>query len=767
MPYRQPLVPWVNHVADPVALPLRAPGEEGPSRVVAAEPVARDDQGVTLRAVMSDGDSLHLEVRCAGEGVIRVRLAPHAGTRARSAPAIQLVRPGHDEDARVDLSDVGAVVRSGPVRAEMTFRPWRLRFLDSDGRLLTEENTQESDVTYKLRVLPLGRSSGPAGRPVAYHETFTARPDEHFVGLGEKFGALDKRGQHIVSWNYDAFSTESERSYKNVPFYLSSRGYGVLVDSGAATEFDLCHATHACVQITVPDDQIDYYLIAGPAPARVLDRYHRLTGRPVPPPRWALGTWMSTGFQKFDQAETLARARRIRDHGMPCDVLHLDAYWQNDDYWSDLRWDADRFPDPEGMLKAVHELGFRVCVWMNPYVSVNSPVFTEGAAKGHFLKRTDGSVFVADVWHGAWPACGIVDFTDPGAVAWFQELLRPLLRQGVDVFKTDFGEGVPVDAVAANGLTGEALHNVYALLFNDAVADVTEEIAGHRVVWARSSFTGGQRHGVQWAGDNNATFTAMASTLRGGLSYAFSGVPYWSHDVGGFTGTPAPEVMVRSAQFGALSPMTRFHGNSTRFPGDFDEAVDRAVVDAVRLRYRLMPYLFSAVVEAGSHGLPVMRPLALHAPDEPGAWTADLEYLLGADLLVAPVTNPEGERTLYLPRGEWADHWTGEVHAGGRHIRVAKPLHQVPLFVRAGSLIAVEAVGGDATREVALACWSAGDAAAVIHTEAGPTHVRLTRTGRHADVTTRGPLTVLDVEFPPVAGWTPPATLSVNGVRTR
>ncbi|WP_063774862.1 TIM-barrel domain-containing protein [Kitasatospora azatica] len=767
MPYRQPLAPWITHVADPRDLPLLAPGDEGPSRVLSAEPVSHDREGLRLRALMSTGDHLLIDVRAAGEGVIRVRLAPTAETVTRSAAATRLVTPGHHAGARVEIGADGAWLQAGAVSATIDFDPWRIRFHDATGTLLTEQNTDESDISLKLRVLPFGRSLGPDGGVLAYHETFAARPDEHFVGLGEKFTGLDKRGQRIVTWNYDAFSSESERSYKNVPLYLSSRGYGVLVDSGMATEFDICHSTHSCVQITVPDDQLDYYLIAGPTPAETLDRYHRLTGRPVTPPRWALGAWISTGYLKVDQEGTLAQARRIREHGIPCDVLHLDAYWQRSDRWSDLRWDEDRFPEPAGMLSALHDLGFKVCVWMNPYVSVESPLFEEGAGKGYFLKRADGSVHVADVWHGSRPECGITDFTNPEATAWFQGLLRPLLEQGVDVFKTDFGEGVPVDASASNGMTGEELHNVYSLLFNDAVADVTEQVAGHRVVWARSSFTGGQRHCGQWAGDNNTSFAAMASTLRGGLSYAFSGVPYWSHDVGGFTGTPAPDLMARSAQFGAFSPMLRFHGTSTRYPWDFEHAVDRAVVDAVRLRYRLMPYLYSAAVESGTSGATIMRPLAMHAPQEPGTWSADLEYLFGPDLLVAPITSPEGERHLYLPDGQWIDYWTGEFHTGGRHLRVAKPLDQVPLFVRNGALIPTTTpratVGDGDSADITVVCWTTGDGHAVVHDENGTTRLELVRTGPSVELTSTGPLPVRAVFFPPLVGGPHTTSVRING----
>lgn len=769
MPYTPPLTPFITHVADPLDLPSRAPGEPGAARVVRATVLAAGDGQVTLRAETSAGDHLFAAVTATDDSVIRVRLAPAEDVRTRSQPAIALVEERVDRSASVTVDDQLVRIDAGGLVAELRLDPWHLSFRDASGRVLVAQNADTSDVTNRLRVLPFGRSTIGAGQVVAYHETFAAEPDEHFFGLGEKYTALDKRGQRVVSWNYDAFSSESERSYKNIPFYLSSRGYGVLVNSGMATEFDLCHSTHTCAQIITPDDLLDYYVIAGPDVSGILHRYHRLTGAPQVPPKWALGTWMSNGFFRSDQEQTLDVARRIRERRLPCDVLHIDAYWQRRGLWSHMVWDAEQFPNPEKLLSELADLGFRTCLWMNSYISVETEVFAEGDAKGYFLKRPDGSTYVADVWHGAQAACGITDFTNPAATAWFQDLLRPLLEQGATLFKTDFGEGVPVDAVAANGLTGEALHNVYSLLFNDAVTDVTEQVAGHRVVWARSSFTGGQRHCGQWAGDTNATYPALASTLRGGLSYALSGVPYWSHDVGGFTGMPTADLFVRSAQFGAFSPLLRFHGNRTRFPWDFPAEAEAMVAEALRLRYRLMPYLYSAVVAAAETGVPVLRPLVTAGLDDPGAWSADLEYLWGPDVLVAPAINSDGERTLYLPHGDWVDYWTGEVHSGGTHLRTRKPLNQIPLFVRRGALLPMvrpqDRVGDSAFDDLVLSCWGDTDTHTLVRDEGPSTEVRVTwdASGR-VDVVSNGPASVRGLVVPPIAGSRAPTTVHINGI---
>ncbi|MGR6923889.1 TIM-barrel domain-containing protein [[Actinomadura] parvosata] len=761
MPYRPPLVAHEYFVADPPELPVRERGEGGLSALTSAELVAADGAEVMLKAVTSAEETLVVQVGVAGEGVIRVRLSEDATARPRSERAVGLVSPGTYARARAEVAP-GApiVIDAGPLRAEISLSPWHLRFTDAAGATLVEQDRGHVDISGRLRTLPFGRSSS-AGTPVAYHESFAAAPDEAFSGFGESFTRLDKRGQRPVMWNFDAFGAESQRAYKNVPLYLSSRGYGVLVDSGAPTEFDVCQSTHSVVQIVVPDDVLDYYVIAGPTPADVLDRYDLLTCRPSLPPKWAFGTWISSGFCVDSQERVLARARTIRERGIPCDVLHLDTYWQADGHWSELKWDATNFPDPDGMLAELDGMGFKVCLWMNPYISHLSPTFREAAEAGYFLKNQAGQVYVADCWHGSFPACGIVDFTNPAATEWFKGLLRPLLRQGVAAFKTDFAEGVPSDAVAHNGMSGADLHNVYTLLFNDVVAGVTREVNGHELVWARSSYLGGQRHSAQWGGDTYTSYAAMGSTIRGGLAHGLSGVPFWSHDAGGFTGRPTDDLYVRWTQFGALSPLLRLHGTTTREPWEFPE-VEAEAVAALKLRYRLMPYLYSAAVEAARTGAPMMRALCVDFPDDPVAWQADLQYLLGRDLLVAPMTAPEGTRSVYLPRGLWVDYWTHEVLEGARYVTVSKPLDQIPLFVRHGALIPVQEQREtvDVPAEIALVAFGGGDGTVEIHDADGVTIAAATRDGAELRVAVTGPKRVTGVEIAPVAGAPARAVIS-------
>jgi alpha-D-xyloside xylohydrolase len=765
MPYRPPLVAHENFVADPPDLPIRRPGESGLSTLVRADVVATDPQGVTLKAATSGGETLAVQVGVAGEGIIRVRLSQDTDARTRSAKAIALVHPGSYAGAQVNVDGGVVRVNAGSAVAEITLDPWHLRFVDRAGRTLLAENGGEYDISGRMRTLPFGRSSVD-GAVVAYHESFTARADERFVGLGEKFTPLDKRSQRALMWNFDAFGSESERSYKNIPMYLSSRGYGLLVDSGMPVEFDICQSTHSCVQILVPDDLIDYYLLAGPTPAEVLNRYNQLTSRPLLPPKWAFGTWISSGFYVDTQEKVLERAMRLRDGGIPSDVLHLDCYWQVAGHWSDLRWDTVNFPDPSAMLATLTEQGFKVGLWLNPYLSHLSPAFPDAAAAGHLLRRPDGSVYVADVWHGTHPPCGIIDFTNPETVAWYSGILRSLLEQGISVFKTDFAEGVPADAVAANGMTGVQLHNVYTLLFNDLVSRVTQEVAGHGMVWARSSYLGGQRHAAQWSGDVNASYPAMASNLRGGLSHGLAGVPFWSHDVGGFTGTPTPDLYARWAQFGALSPLIRFHGTTSRLPWEFPEFAAEIAVEALRLRYRLMPYIYSAAVDSARTGVPMMRALLVDSPDDPAAWNAELEYLLGPDLLVAPMVDPDGSRQVYVPPGDWVDYWTGTVHSGRRYRRVSKPLDQIPLFVRYGALIPVvppaDTLNDTPFADVTVVSWGAVDGRTVIRDTDGDTVVSAARSGDRFEVTVEGPKPIRRIAFPVVEGTALPREVLIS-----
>lgn len=598
-----------------------------------------------------------------------------------------------DVDPDVTETDGTLVVESTDLRVSIGLAAWSFTVERQDGTVLFEEQRADIDVRGEDRVDPLGftesvRNNGPR-RVERTGIAFSLGPDEHLYGFGEKFAGLDRRGQRLTAWTVDPMGTETEDSYKNVPFHLSSRGFGLLVDTTARVEYDLGVTSTASATIDVTDDTLSFVFFDGPSFADVIEAYTAVTGRSARPPKWSFGVWMSRlGYESRDHLESVAT--RLRAEEIPCDVIHLDPFWMREFHSTDLEWDTDQFPDPEGMIDWLDDRDFHLSLWEHPYVPVGSEAFATGVENDYFVADSTGKPYMMDDLCQGDYAGAIVDFTDPDAAAWWQEKHRRLLRMGIEVFKTDYGEGVPADGVFANGLTGRTMHNVYPLLYNRTVYEVIEEVNGEdeALVWGRSAWTGSQRFPMYWGGDAQPSFHGMASALRGGLGLSLSGFPFWSHDVGGFRGTPDEEVYVRWAQFGLLSSHARCHGTTPREPWAFGEAAVRIFKKYARLRYRLLPYLYTLAEQATRTGLPVVRPLVLEYQDDPRTYDVDLQYLLGDSLLVAPVFERSGAVSVYLPAGDgWVDFWTGEHYAGGQTLHRKTALDEMPVFVRANSII--------------------------------------------------------------------------------
>ena len=548
---------------------------------------------------------------------------------------------------------------------KFVFRPWLMRFVDPVDNEVFGENPDNVDGLGRPFVFPLGYVARN-GAIAEIFESFKLRPGERLFGLGEKFTALDKAGRRVVSWTQDALGSTSERSHKNIPFLWSSRGYGLYIDSGARITWDLGATSCQSATIRIEDSFLDAYLISGESPARILDHYASLTGRAPVPPKWTFGTWLSTGGTHRTQEEVQKLVSGLERHELPSDVIHIDTWWMRERKYCDFQWDRKAFPRPEVLIDVLHRLGLKLSLWEHPYISIESELFAVGKEKGYFVRRPDGDIYIIDYGlsqapkpdgrvrpargKDSWNArVAIVDFTNPEAADWFKDLHRPLLRMGVDVFKTDFGENIPADAVFANGKTGATVHNLYPLLYNRAVFEVTQEEKGYGVVWGRSAFAGSQQYPLVWSGDPAADFQSLASTIRGGLSAGLSGLPFWSNDIGGYRGMPSAELYLRWAQFGLFCSHSRMHGDSPREPWTFGEEAVSIVRKYTLLRYELFPYIYSTAFEAGLKGLPVIRALPLAFPDDPNVFDKDFEYMLGPWLLVAPVLEAGGKHEVYLP----------------------------------------------------------------------------------------------------------------------
>jgi len=575
-------------------------------------------------------------------------------------------------------TDEAWTFRSGRAAAVISKakKGWRITYT-GDGNKLTESEYHGMAHAY----------CKPTGKDYMI-DSLNLDVGELVYGLGERFTAYVKNGQVVNMWNGDG-GTASELAYKNTPFYMTNRGYGVLVESSSDVSFEVASEKVERVQFSQEGQKMTYDLIYGGTPKGVLQRYTDLTGKPSLPPAWSFGLWLSTSFTtSYDEQTVTSFIDGMAERDIPLSVFHFDCFWMKENHLTDLTWDPDTFPDPEGLLKKLKERGLHICCWLNSYISQESSMFEEGLKGGYFLHKENGDVWQTDLWQ---PGTAILDVTNPAAREWYAGKLRKLMAMGVDAFKTDFGERIPVRGIRYfDGSDPLRMHNYYTYLYNKMVFETIEAYRGKgdALVFARSATVGSQQFPVHWNGDSSASFMSMAETLRSGLSIAHSGFAFWSHDIAGFEQTASPDVYKRWAAFGLLSSHSRLHGSSSyRVPWNFDEESVEVVSFFTKLKNRLMPYLYGAAAEAHRTGIPVMRPMMLEFPDEIGCEACDRQYMLGANLLVAPVMHADHHVDYYLPEGTWTSLLTDEKSVGGNWKRETHGFLSLPLMVRPNSVI--------------------------------------------------------------------------------
>lgn len=560
---------------------------------------------------------------------------------------------------------------------------------------------------------------------------------ELIYGLGEHFTPFVKNGQSLESWNRDG-GTSSEQAYKNVPFYISNKGYGVLVNHPECVSFEIGSEHVSRVQFSVPGERLEYFVIYGPTMKEILSRYTQLTGTPSLPPAWSFGLWLTTSFTtNYDEDTVMHFVNGMEERDIPVRVFHFDCFWMHGFEWCSFEWDRSVFPDPVSMLRRMKEKGLKICVWLNPYIAQKSPLFNECMEKGFLLKRPNGDIWQWDLWQ---PGMGVIDFTNPAACEWYAVHLERLIDMGVDTFKTDFGERIPVDVVYHDGSDPDKMHNYYSYLYNQVVFDTLRNKLGEEeaVLFARSATVGSQEFPVHWGGDCSATYASMAESLRGGLSLGLGGFGFWSHDIGGFEDSATPDLYKRWVAFGMLSSHSRLHGNSSyRVPWLFDEEAVEVLRYFTRLKHTLMPYLYEMAIQAHESGIPMMRPMVLEFPNDPACEYLDRQYMLGDRLLVAPVFSQDGLVKYYLPEGTWTHLLTGKTVNGGRWLSEHYDYMSLPFYVRANTLLAVgsiqDRVDYDYTERVIFHLFELADgaqASAVVRNPYGENELKVTVT-RH------------------------------------
>ncbi|MBN1352009.1 alpha-xylosidase [candidate division KSB1 bacterium] len=641
------------------------------------------DNSLKFECETDSGRTAHVQLDFINPRLFRIWLTVEK-TKQKTHSEITVDFPTEAFALKVEESKDSIRIHTGQMIVTIRTDSWQVIVNDLNGKCIFSENAYGGNRSW-FPVYRLGfRKSGDA--PATCYESFYLRADEHIYGLGEKFGRMDKVGLHSVAWQSDTTNTVSERAYKNIPFFMSSYGYGIFINTSNRIDYEIGSESYVATSFLVHSPELEYFFIYGPDFRRILSQYTELTGRAPMPPRWSFGLWMSRfSYKNRDELEIICR--ELREYEVPCDVVHIDPDWMRPGHYCDLEWNEKSWHNRREMLDNLHKQGFHISLWEQPYVRPHTDMFKEGKEKGYFAKDTNGSVYLQSDFEDHPTA--FIDFSHPEAAEWIRQKHLRLLEEGADVFKTDMGESVPEDAIFHNGMTGAEMHNLYPLLYNKTVFEAVDRHTGGKgIVWGRSAWAGSQRYPLNWAGDCHSTYEDMACTLRSGLSYGLSGVPFWSHDIGGFQGPPpSPELYIRWAQFGLLCSHSRCHGVGPHEPWHFGEEALRIFKKFAKLRYRLLPYLWATAFEATQNGLPVIRPMLLEFQNDPAVWHLDLQYMLGNALLVAPVFNPDGKVTVYLPAGNWLDYWQKELVSGPRYLELKVGLDTIPIYMRENTIL--------------------------------------------------------------------------------
>ena len=614
--------------------------------------------GMTL-----DGGILTIEVTSPREDVITTKLINFKKDRS-NCPKFGLNET--DPDVEIDETD-----------DKWTFTSGRLTLEIAKGETIDFKYLYDGKVIAHSGWRAKGLVTDPEGQ-LHVSEQLDLGVGEKIYGLGERFTNFIKNGQTVDIWNEDG-GTGTEQAYKNIPFYLSNRKYGLFVDNPGKVSFEVGSEKVSRVQFSVPGEEMSYSVVGGENLKAILNTYTDLTGKAPLVPDWSYGLWLSTSFTTdYDEKTVLEFVDGMAERNIPLSVFHFDCRWMKELEWCNFDWDKSKFPDPEGLLKKLHDRGLK------------SPLFEEGAKNGYFIKNEDGSVWQWDKWQAG---MAIVDFTNPEATKWYQGYLKKLVAMGVDCFKTDFGERIPTEGVKYyDGSDPELMHNYYTYLYNKAVYDVLVETKGadEAILFARSATVGGQQFPVHWGGDCSSNYPSMAESLRAGLSFGMSGFGYWSHDIAGFEDQASPDLYKRWTQFGLLSSHSRYHGSTAyKVPWLYgDEAVDVAR-EFTELKLQLKPYLLKMAQETHETGVPMMRAMVLEFPDDPTCEDIDTQYMLGDDLLVAPVFREDGVARFYVPDDGTGQAWTNIItdtaYEPGKWYTEQYDYHTLPVLARPGT----------------------------------------------------------------------------------
>lgn len=596
----------------------------------------------------------------------------------------EMIRNMETERCRVTVQDTPEelLIATDAMTVSLSKEQWNLSVKNSRGKVIYRQFGRDNHSFMPYEICPMGfLYDNNTGEQYAC-EAVWANAYEQFYGLGENFTSTGRRGRLFDLWNTNSLGVNTERGYKYIPFYMSSNGYGVFYNTSGKIRCDMGATLSKAGYTMIEGGVLDYFLMEGGSMKEMIPLYYRITGHPAVPPKWSFGIWMSK-ISYGTRAEVERVAEKMRSSRLPCDVIHIDTDWFTENWICDWKFDEEKFPKVEEMIAKLHEQGYKLSLWQLPYIERGRTayeVYDEGAKKGYFACNPNGDMQFPH---------GLIDFTNPAAVRWYkEELIKPLLRKGVDVIKVDFGESAPSFFKYA-GARGKDMHNLYALLYNKAAYEAAREELGEEqaLIWARSAWAGSQQYPVHWGGDAGTDFASLASSVKGCLNLSVSGIPFWSSDIGGFWFDSNPVLYIRWLEFGMFCSHARFHGFYSREPWDFgQEAVD-IYRKYANLRYRLMPYIYNQALAVGREETLIHRPVVYEYPDDRNAEVLDTQYLFGRELMIAPVLNEEGYVRTYLPKGAWTDFYDDRVIEGEQWLEETAPLDRIPVYVRENAII--------------------------------------------------------------------------------
>jgi alpha-D-xyloside xylohydrolase len=586
----------------------------------------------------------------------------------------------HDDSWKYEKIDGGYRYASEFGSVTILANPFHIEIRDANGKLLTKTDHDSDNASTFTPIMPFAFVRRAADYSRSFNAAFTLSPGEKIFGCGESFTGLNKRGQKIVLWTDDANGIQNQGMYKPIPFFMSSRGYGMFIHTSTPITCDFGYSFSGVNSLMIGDDALDLFVFLG-TPKEILNEYTDLTGKAPMPPLWSFGLWMSRcTYDNEKQVRDIAA--KLRENKIPCDVLHLDTGWFQTDWQCDYEFSTNRFPTPQKMISDLKDEGFHISLWQLPYFVPKNKLFPELVEKNLVVRDGKGNLPYEDA---------VLDFSNPKTVEWYQAHLANLLKMGVGAIKADFGEAAPENGIYADGRDGFYEHNLYPLRYNKAVADITKKITGDNIIWARSAWAGSQRYPIHWGGDAESTDDGMAAELRGGLSFGLSGFSFWSHDIGGFTANSvanmSTNLYARWLAFGMLSSHSRCHGEAPKEPWNYGTDFMNEFRVEDEMKYKLMPYVYAQAKDCSEHGLPMVRALFVEFPNDPGSWLVDDEYLFGSSILVAPLFHENATgRNVYLPPGTWIDYQTGKNYSGGWNKIEAGEIPAI-ILVRDGTVI--------------------------------------------------------------------------------